>query len=104
MACLQVVVGRQGDQLLTSEAGDVTRWASIVVRYLMLLHAAKYSTGSQLTCVQVPPSRVQVLRMRCFMSTCPSPLTIRIPLCCRSHLQGMFFRTVRMLEAGMKPV
>ncbi len=22
----------------------------------------------------------------------------------RSHLQGMFFRTVRMLEAGMKPV
>lgn len=40
-----VVVGRTGDQLLTSEAGDVT-----------------------------------------------------------SHLQGMFFRTARMLEAGMKPV
>eukprot|EP00887_Chlorella_sp_A99_P006878 scaffold2.g6878.t1 len=40
-----VVVGRQGDQLLTSEAGEVT-----------------------------------------------------------SHLQGMFFRTARMLEAGMKPV
>lgn len=40
-----VVVGRQGDQLLTSEAGEVT-----------------------------------------------------------SHLAGMFFRTVRMLEAGMKPV
>lgn len=43
--CAQVVVGRTGDQLLTSEAGDVT-----------------------------------------------------------SHLQGMFFRTARMLEAGMKPV
>ncbi|EFN50740.1 hypothetical protein CHLNCDRAFT_37697 [Chlorella variabilis] len=40
-----VVVGRQGDQMLTSETGEVT-----------------------------------------------------------SHLQGMFFRTVRMLEAGMKPV
>lgn len=40
-----VVVGRTGDQMLTSEAGEVT-----------------------------------------------------------SHLQGMFFRTVRMLEAGMKPV
>lgn len=42
---MQVVVGRIGDQLLTSEAGEVT-----------------------------------------------------------SHLQGMFFRTARMLEAGMKPV
>eukprot|EP00197_Chlamydomonas_leiostraca_P009294 CAMPEP_0202882264 /NCGR_PEP_ID=MMETSP1391-20130828/37732_1 /ASSEMBLY_ACC=CAM_ASM_000867 /TAXON_ID=1034604 /ORGANISM="Chlamydomonas leiostraca, Strain SAG 11-49" /LENGTH=358 /DNA_ID=CAMNT_0049565087 /DNA_START=98 /DNA_END=1170 /DNA_ORIENTATION=- len=40
-----VVVGRQGDQLLTSEAGDVT-----------------------------------------------------------SHLQGMFYRTARMLEAGIRPV
>ncbi|EFJ45423.1 nuclease, Rad2 family [Volvox carteri f. nagariensis] len=40
-----VVVGRQGDQLLTNEAGDIT-----------------------------------------------------------SHLQGMFFRTARMLEAGIKPV
>ena len=29
-----------------------------------------------------------------------------LPACAvlRSHLQGMFFRTVRMLEAGMKPV
>lgn len=40
-----VVVGRQGDQLLTNEAGEIT-----------------------------------------------------------SHLQGMFFRTAKMLEAGIKPV
>lgn len=46
VACLQVVVGRQGDQLLTSEAGDVTRWAAFIVQCLTLLQAAKCSTGS----------------------------------------------------------
>lgn len=31
-------------------------------------------------------------------------LTVLFPLPLCSHLQGMFFRTARMLEAGMKPV
>lgn len=33
-----------------------------------------------------------------------SALTLRCTSALRSHLQGMFFRTARMLEAGIKPV
>ncbi len=35
----------------------------------------------------------------------PPPLTLSAPLpLYKSHLQGLFFRTVRMLESGMKPL
>ena len=82
MLCSQVVVGRTGDQTLTSEAGDVTRCACSQEHGLQ---------GSQ-----------------AWQNMCVSPLSYCCVdgarwLCC-SHLQGMFFRTARMLEAGIKPV
>lgn len=71
-----MVVGRTGDQTLTSEAGDVTRRAEAP--------AGKALHGLYL---------LQAF----FRDVTPSLLPC-------SHLQGMFFRTARMLEAGVKPV
>ena len=69
---LQVVVGRTGDQTLTSESGDVTR------------HDERLQ-------VQFAPTSSSILLSYCVRVWC-------------SHLQGMFFRTAKMLEVGMKPV
>ena len=67
-------VGRSGDQLLATEAGDVTRCGD-----------SPEGVKHEGPCgVQQPP-------------------TCLTAVCC-SHLAGMFFRTVRMLEAGMKPM
>jgi flap endonuclease-1 len=78
MGALQVVVGRQGDQMLTSETGEVTRWVP-------------------------PPSLLRPTRAHPAAAV-PPPLTPRAPPSRCSHLLGMFFRTARMLEAGMRPV
>jgi flap endonuclease-1 len=69
---LQIVVGRKGSELLTNEAGEVTR---------------------QETSLALPVSD------HCI----PAYLTFHLCELC-SHLQGMLNRTVRMLEAGIKPV
>ena len=74
----QVVVGRTGDQTLTSESGDVTRCVS--GGYIKVRDIFKHPT------LQLPPR------------------LLRYVTCCCSHLQGMFFRTAKMLEVGMKPV
>ena len=64
----QVVVGRTGDQLLTSETGEITRYDG-----------------------------------RFFPNGFSKTLLIINLIPC-SHILGMFFRTTRMLEAGIKPV
>lgn len=74
----QVVVGRTGDQTLTSESGDVTR--CVPGGYMKVRDISKHPT------LQLPPC------------------LLRYAKCCCSHLQGMFFRTAKMLEIGMKPV
>ena len=101
---LQVVVGRQGDQLLTSEAGDVTRWVLAFPRGGAGGWGGLWGGGGTARFVsalahehphaQPPPPPP------------PSPLLHRTPhhTAPCSHLQGMFFRTARMLESGMKPV
>lgn len=56
-------------------------------RHLVLPHMTVAPAGSaQAICAQL----VVISRSCCVAS--------------RSHLQGMFFRTARMLEAGIKPV
>jgi hypothetical protein len=71
----QVVVGRTGEQGLTSESGDDTRCARAL--------------STQFICIN------HIFRPR-FLSQRYAPA--------RSHLQGMFYRTAKMLEAGIKPV
>lgn len=72
-----VVVGRVGDQLLSNEAGEV-RPSGGEGNW----RAVCAARGLAWDAAAPPPSAAQVT----------------------SHLQGMFFRTVRMLEAGIKPV
>lgn len=73
---LQIVVGRSGTEMLTNEAGEVTR-------------CFRHSLTSQFSSF--------------YMIFIHNPFGF----CCNSffsHLQGMFSRTIRLLEAGLKPV
>ncbi len=74
-----VVVGRVGDQQLTSETGEV-----------------RAHKGAQADL----ESEDRAARPRAARPRAPPPAPPQVT----SHLQGMFFRTVRMLEAGIKPV
>lgn len=133
---VQVVVGRQGDQMLTSEAGDVTRWVGRLAActHSILCTLAELCAGLRHV-TAAPCVRVLSLHAPAGIVLLPSPHRSLPSAACKpgrparhahtpawappasppahaycspaspgSHLQGMFFRTARMLEAGMKPV
>lgn len=94
MVMLQAVVGRTGDQLLTSETGEVTRYGRN--QHQNWPHWLRLYTSSNMQSWQAG-THYTLLQL-----VCQSESQVFLFAC--SHLQGMFFRTARMLEAGMKPV
>ena len=78
---VQVVVGRTGDQTLTNEAGEVTRSGFKCLH--SLIEKSHFARNRVQNSVSVHSDGF---------------------LCHCSHIQNMFFRTVRMLESGMRPV
>jgi hypothetical protein len=75
----QMVIGRTGDQLLTNEAGETTRYIP-------------GTPGRQTLVLGFPPL------------TRTTDEHGHAAVWAHSHLSGIFYRTARMLEAGMKPV
>lgn len=97
-------MGRTGDQTLTDEAGNVTRWARHVTGFGLvrpIMQGQACGSGGGVT----PGPAWQRLRWSGQGAKSAASFTAgqSFPSLC-SHLQGMFFRTVRMLESGMKPV
>ena len=116
-------MGRQGDQLLTNEAGEVTSHLQVTRAPLGACWPAAFPKGGWRAGQLVPqrawhlllgdsegarvsvgargrrlaPAEAGAGQERCCSARHPAA---RSPL----PAQGMFFRTVRMLEAGMKPV
>ena len=86
LVCLQIVVGRSGTEMLTNEAGEVTR----CLFYSLTLQFSSFFFFMTLTHISFGI---------CCLSFFPSFLFFF-----SSHLQGMFSRTIRLLESGLKPV
>ena len=92
------MVGRSGTEMLTNEAGEVTRFLLCFSLQSVILLTFLQNYLCQLFSLF---SKHFVSNIILFGSQNTDMVSIDLIL---SHLQGMFTRTIRLLEAGIKPV